>query len=127
MSISKFNTFKKYNYLWITFGFFLFSVIGHWIFGWVAYVNEQEMHNEPVKVSDYTIEMLRDTFENWQSEFLQLMWQVAGLAFFFFVGSPQSKEGNDRKEEKIDLIIKKLDPKGGPDEIKELDKKYDRK
>lgn len=26
----------------------------------------------------YVVEMLRDTFENWQSEFLQLLWQVVG-------------------------------------------------
>ena len=36
-------------------------------------------------------QMLRDTFENWQSEFLQLIWQVVGLAYFLYVGSPSSK------------------------------------
>nr|WP_206022424.1 DUF6766 family protein [Pseudoflavitalea sp. G-6-1-2] len=44
-------------------------------------------------VNDYLILMMRDTMENWQSEFLQLIWQVAGLAFLLFLGSPQSKEG----------------------------------
>ena len=39
--------------------------------------------------------------ENWQSEFLQLMWQVAGLSFLLYVGSPQSKESSERIEEKI--------------------------
>jgi len=37
---------------------------------------------------------------------MQLIWQVAGLAFLMYVGSPQSKEGDDRKEEKLDFIIK---------------------
>jgi hypothetical protein len=37
--------------------------------------------------------MMRDTLENWQSEFLQLIWQVAGLAILLHVGSPQSKRG----------------------------------
>ena len=45
-----------------------------------------------VEVSGYVIEMLRDTFENWQSEFLQLLWQVVGLTILLYVGSPQSKE-----------------------------------
>lgn len=49
--------------------------------------------------------MLRDTFENWQSEFLQLLWQVVGLAYFLYVGSPSSKENDDRMEEKIDLLL----------------------
>jgi hypothetical protein len=51
--------------------------------------------------------------ENWQSEFLQLIWQVAGLAILWYVGSSQSKEGDERKEEKMDLIIKILDQKNG--------------
>jgi hypothetical protein len=56
--------------------------------------------------------MTRDTFENWQSEFLQLVWQVGGLAMLLWVGSPQSKEGDDRVEAKIDAILKVVDPKG---------------
>ncbi len=54
------------------------------------------------------------------------MWQVAGLAFLFYVGSPQSKESDDRKEEKIDQILLALNPGDGERIIKELDQKYAR-
>jgi hypothetical protein len=101
---------RKYGYVWVTSLLFIFSLIGHWIFGWFAYVDEQRTHRQPVEVSGYTIQIARDTFENWQSEFLQLIWQVAGLTYFLYVGSPQSKEGNDRLEGKIDALLKKLDP-----------------
>ena len=37
------------------------------------------------------------------------MWQVRGLALLDHIGSPQSKEGNDRLGEKIDLILKAVD------------------
>jgi hypothetical protein len=121
------DLFTKYGYLWVTLILFLGSAIGHWTFGWDAYVNEQEAHNQPVVTKDYIIEMSRDTFENWQSEFLQLMWQIAGLAFLFYVGSPQSKEGDDRKEEKLDEIIKLLDPENGEKTIKKLDLKWPKK
>jgi hypothetical protein len=100
---------------------------GHWIFSWHAYKHEQLDHGQEPEVKEYLIETSRDTFENWQSEFLQLIWQVAGLAFLFFVGSPQSKEGDDRKEEKMDYIIKLLDPENGAKEIRRLDKKWPRK
>ena len=83
---------SKYGYLWLTLIFFLLSLIGHWLFGWFAYVNEQHALNAPVSVGDYAVEMTRDTLENWQSEFLQPMWQVGGLAVLLYVGSPQSKE-----------------------------------
>ena len=36
------------------------------------------------------------TLENWQSEFLQLCWQAAGLALLLFRGSSQSKESDER-------------------------------
>ena len=115
---------KRYGYAWVTAGFFLFSLAGHWIFGWFAYVDEQRAHNQPIEVASYATEMARDTLENWQSEFLQLLWQVGGLAFFLFIGSPQSKEEDDRLEEKLDAILRKLDPEGAEGIIAELDRKY---
>lgn len=118
------NVLTKYGYLWVTLGLFLISIIGHWIFAWQAYVNEQEAHNQPIETSSYLVEVARDTLENWQSEFLQLIWQVAGLAFLLYVGSPQSKEGDERLEAKIDEILKKLDPGEAEDFIKRLENKY---
>jgi hypothetical protein len=121
------SVFSKYSYLWITLILFLGSIIGHWIFSWYAYKQEQMEHNESAEVEDYIIETSRDTLENWQSEFLQLIWQVAGLSFLFYVGSPQSKEGDDRKEEKLDEILRALDPENAKKIIKNLDKKYPKK
>jgi len=120
------NIFTAYGFAWVTLIFFLLSLGGHWLFGWFAFVEEQAAHGEPVEVASYTIEMARDTLENWQSEFLQLLWQVGGLAVLFYLGSPQSKEGDDRKEEKIDRILQAVD-KDADETIKRLNKKYPRK
>lgn len=59
--------------------------------------------------------------------FLQLIWQVAGLAFLIYIGSPQSKEGDGRKEEKLDLILKSVNPDEAEGLINKLDEKYPRK
>ena len=107
---TKYTIFKRKGYVWITLLFFVVSIVLHWVFGWEVFKSDQEAHGQPVLISQYVMEMLRDTMENWQSEFLQLIWQVAGLAFLWYAGSPQSKEGDDRKEEKLDYIIKKLEP-----------------
>jgi hypothetical protein len=101
--------FQRYSYGWLTLGLFAFSLAGHWLFGWFAYVGEQQSLGQPPDVGGYTVEMLRDTFENWQSEFLQLLWQVGGLAYFLYLGSPQSKEGDERLEAKIDAILSRMD------------------
>jgi hypothetical protein len=118
------SVWRRYGYAWITLAFFLFSLTGHWVFGWFAYVDEQRAHEQPVEVSSYLNEMARDTLENWQSEFLQLLWQVGGLAFLLFIGSPQSKEEDDRMEEKVDAILRKLDPADAERVIARLDRKY---
>jgi hypothetical protein len=115
---------KRYGYGWVTLGFFLLTLSGHWLFGWFAFVNEQAQHNAPVELSSYTVEMMRDMFENWQSEFLQLIWQVGGLALLLHVGSPQSKEGDDRMEAKIDAILAAVDPKSADRIIDEIDREY---
>jgi hypothetical protein len=68
---------------------------------------------------------MRDTLENWQSEFLQLLWQVAGLAILLHVGSPQSKEGDDRMEAKIDAILLAVEPKKGQRVLDDIDEAYE--
>ena len=121
------SVWNKYSYVWVTLILFLGSLIGHWVFAWFAFVNEQTAHGEVAQASEYLIEVIRDTLENWQSEFLQLIWQVAGLAFLFYVGSPQSKEGDDRKEEKLDYILGAVYKDEAEKIIKDLEKKYPKK
>jgi hypothetical protein len=114
---------SKYGFLWVTLSLFVVSLIGHWIFAWYAFTSEQLQHGQSPAVQEFVIQTTRDTLENWQSEFLQLVWQVSGLALLYHIGSPQSKEGNDRLEEKIDLILQALD-KDAKKEIAKLDRAY---
>ena len=97
---------RKYRYAWLTAAFFLVSLVLHWYFGWRAFASEAGAHHQTADFAGYLDEMLRDTFENWQSEFLQLLWQVVGLAYFLYVGSPASKESGDRLEAKVDALLR---------------------
>jgi len=124
MMTAKGSIWKRYGYAWVTLGFFVITLVGHWLFGWFSYVSEQQAHAQPIQFSDCLVLMMRDTFENWQSEFLQLLWQVGGLAFLLYVGSPQSKEGDDRMEAKIDAILKRMDPENGERLIQTIDDDY---
>ena len=100
---------RKYAYGWVTLGFFLLSLAGYFILG--------------LADGKGWLELWAGFFENIQSEMAQLLWQVGGLAFLLFLGSPQSKEGHDRIEAKIDEILRRVDPKGG-DKISEIDELY---
>jgi hypothetical protein len=115
----------KHGFTWVTLGFFVVSLAGHWAFAYVAYADEQQAHGQPVEMRGYLVETSRDTLENWQSEFLQLVWQVAGLALLLHIGSPQSKEGDDRKEEKLDALLEKAYGPAEAERIrKDLEAKY---
>ena len=125
-SLRQASIFKRFAFGWLTLGLFVFSLLGHWLFGWSAFVSEQAERGVEAEFGKYFVEMSRDTLENWQSEFLQLVWQVGGLAFFLFIGSAQSNEGQHRLEEKIDAILKVVDPAEGENIIDGIDDRYDR-
>jgi len=114
----------KYAYAWLTLAFFAGSFALHWYFGWRSFVSEATAHGQTPVTGEYLDQMLRDTFENWQSEFLQLLWQVLGLAYFLYVGSPSSKENDDRMEAKIDALIQLQAGERGEEILDEIDRRY---
>src|SRR5919107_936739 len=128
--MSRFTNFlktRKRGYLWVTLSFFVMSLAIHWTFAWFAYSEEQIEHDQAIELSGYFNETMRDTMENWQSEFLQLMWQVGGLSFLLYVGSPQSKESEQRLEKKLDAILQKIEPEKVQEIIEQLKKEFPEK
>ena len=70
---------------------------------------------------------MRDTLENWQSEFLQLIWQVVALTYLWYIGSPQSKEEEERNQEMLEWIMKNIDRQKVEEFMQELEQKYPKK
>ena len=119
---ARMSVWRRYAYAWLTLLFFAVSIALHWYFGWRSFVDEAHQHGQSPQFSEYLNEMGRDTFENWQSEFLQLLWQVVGLAYFLYLGSPASKENDDRLEAKIDFLLKHTP--GGKKALADIDHEY---
>ena len=66
--------------------------------GWVEFVAEQQSHGEDASLfgdSGYFWKWMQATFENWQSEFLQLFTMVILTAFLVHKGSSESKDSDD--------------------------------
>ena len=118
---------RKRGYLWVTLAFFVISLAVYWAFAWFAYSEEQIAHNQAIELSGFFNQTMRDTLENWQSEFLQLMWQVGGLAFLLYVGSPQSKDSEQMLERKVDTILQRVEPEKAQEIIEQLKKEYPEK
>jgi len=96
---------RAYSFLWITLCLFVISWVGQFVFQLTEVRNEAAEHGQAFSMGDFWPQFLASTFENWQSEFLQLCWQAAGLAFLLFWGSSQSKEGDERIEAKVDALL----------------------
>jgi hypothetical protein len=96
---------RAYSFGIVTAAFFLVSWVGQFVFQAIAVRNEAAQHGSSFSWSEFYPQFLASTFENWQSEFLQLVWQAAGLMLFYFWGSSQSREGEERVEAKIDALL----------------------
>ncbi|MFD1324155.1 DUF6766 family protein [Micromonospora sonneratiae] len=103
---------KAYAFALVTGALFLFSWAGQFVFQLITASNEASQHGRSFAWGDFLPQFLSSTFENWQSEFLQLVWQAAGLALFYFWGSSQSRESDERIEAKLDALLRDrgLDP-----------------
>jgi hypothetical protein len=103
---------KAYSFALVTGAFFLVSWVGQFVFQLITVRNEAAEHGSSFALVQFWPQFLASTFENWQSEFLQLIWQAAGLALFYFWGSSQSREGDERIEAKIDRLLRErgVDP-----------------
>ncbi len=96
---------KAYSFGLVTATFFLFAWIGQFLTQMAVERNEAHQHGQAFHWADFWPQFLASTFENWQSEFLQLVWQAMGLAILLFWGSSQSKESDERLEAKIDALL----------------------
>lgn len=87
---------------------FLFSWAAQGYFQWADFSNEAKEHNQSPKVVEFTPAFLSSTFENWQSEFLQLLTFVVLTSFLIHKGSHESKDSDDEMKRQLNRIERKL-------------------
>jgi hypothetical protein len=93
---------------------FLLSWLFHGLTGWKAFLAEQKEHSAPAGFwgdDGFIWTFLEGTFENWQSEFLQLLAMVVLTAILIHKGSAESRDSTDRMERKIDEIKRAVERK----------------
>lgn len=87
------------------FGLFLFSFVGQYLTGFREYNDDQQEHNQPtVGYVEYLGEghFIEATFENWESEFLQMAAYVVLTVFLYQKGSSESRKPDTI--ERVDII-----------------------
>jgi hypothetical protein len=105
--------------IWANFGLsiaflalFLVSWVGQAVSEWGLFVEEERAHGDMPAFSDFLVEFGQSTFENWQSEFLQLFSFVVFSSILIHHGSAESKDGTDRIEQTVRRIESRLDEAG---------------
>ena len=101
---------------------FLGSFVLHAIFGWLQYAADQKSHNDEATLwgdSGYVVYFGEWTFQNWQSEFLEVLVLIVATTYLIHKGSPESKDGDDEMKAMLQRIEERLD---GMDEPKKAKK-----
>ena len=91
---------------------FLGSFVLHAIFGWWQYAADQANQGQPATLfgwDGYVIYFGEWTFQNWQSEFLEVLALIVLTAFLVHKGSHESKDSDDKMQASIDRIERKVD------------------
>lgn len=109
---------KKYSLAFVLTPLFLISWLLQTWFGWLEFSATCQQHGETARVfahDGYIAAWGKTTFENWQSEFLQLLTFVILTSKFVYHGSPESRDGEDkmnatlaRIEARVDSIASRL-------------------
>ena len=95
------------------FALFLISIVGQALAGWRAQFEELRTHGQPaVGFLDYltTGHFVSATFENWESEFLQMSVYVLLTVYLVQKGSSESKKPDEPNPEDEPPHLKRGDP-----------------
>ncbi len=100
---------ENYSLSIVLIGLFLGSWLLQGITQWQELHGEALQHGQTLTGSDFLWAFGQATFENWQSEFLQVVTFVWLSKNFIHRESPQSRDGDDEMKRKIDAIQLKVD------------------
>ena len=87
--------------------------------GWVEFAGDASTHGQVASLfgaDGYVWSWMAATFENWQSEFLQLFTMVVLTAFLIHRGSTESKDSDEELKlilARIERRVAALEPKKG--------------
>lgn len=103
---------RDYSLSITVFALFAASFVLHVIFGWWQYSADQASQGQDATLwgwSGYVIYFGEWTFQNWQSEFLEVFVLIVATAYLVHKGSHESKDGEDEMKASLERIERRLD------------------
>jgi hypothetical protein len=99
---------RRWGAVYILIVLFLGSWIGQFFAQMAHFTSDQEQHGQSFEWKDYLASFFASTFENWQSEWLQLIFQAVLLLAAKHLLFKADAEDLERIESKIDHIHEKV-------------------
>jgi hypothetical protein len=96
---------RNYNLSLVLLALFLVSWGLQFLSEMKEVANEAQAHGQAFQWSEFWPHFFSGTFENWQSEFLQLLTFVVLTSFLIHKNSHESRDSDERMEKKIDKIL----------------------
>jgi hypothetical protein len=87
---------------------FLAAWIGQLVANYQEFVDEELAHGESPALGDFMAYFWGRTFENWQSEWLQLLTFVVLTAYLYHRGSHESKDSDEAMQASLDRVEQRL-------------------
>jgi hypothetical protein len=100
---------RSYNLSIVLLGLFLASWAAQAVFQWFEMANEAQAHGQASTLAEFVPAFLSATFENWQSEFLQLFTMVLLTSFLIHKGSHESKDQDEKVDQTLARIEERLE------------------
>jgi heme A synthase len=99
---------RRWGAVYVLLVLFLGSWVGHFFAELAEFTADQEQHGQEFAWSDYLPVFTASTLENWQSEWLQLVFQAILLLGAKHLIFKVDAEDQERLEQKIDEIRGRL-------------------
>ncbi|WGX95818.1 DUF6766 family protein [Nocardioides sp. L-11A] len=99
---------RRWGAVYLLLLLFVGSWAGQFLTQLAEFRSDQQLHGEPFVWSDYLVDFFASTFENWQSEWLQLIFQailLLGAKHWIFRVDAEDME---RLERKVDSIAERV-------------------
>ncbi len=106
---------RRWGAVYVLLILFIGSWLGQFFTQLAEFRNEQAAHASEFAWSDFWPAFLSSTFENWQSEWLQLVFQailLLGAKHLLFKVDAEDEERMERKLDEIKEELRKLTPPG---------------
>ena len=82
--------------------------VAHALVEWQKYADDQQEHGASPTAGGFVVQFGEATLQNWQSEFLEEFGLIVLTAAYLHRGSAESRDSEDRIEQKLDEVLERL-------------------